>query len=51
MVHGDDYTSVGNLASLAWLKSVLEGKYEIKTSVIGHERGASPEGKVLNRII
>ena len=50
-MHGDDYTSVGSLVSLEWLRSVLENKYELKTSVIGHGEGACEEGKVLNRII
>ena len=51
VVHGDDYTSVGSPVSLEWLRRVLEKKYELKTSVIGHEGGACTEGKVLNRII
>ncbi len=40
VVHGDDYTSVGSPASLVWLRSVLERKYELNTSVIGHGGGA-----------
>ena len=45
VVHGDDYTSVGSPEDLRWLRSVLEAKYELKTSVIGVGMGASPEGR------
>ena len=53
LVHGDDYASTGSLGDLKWLKSQLEGRFEMKTSIVGHSKSAGvvTEGKILNRII
>ncbi len=39
VVHGDDYTSVGSPEAMRWLKSELEKKFEIKTTVLGNGEG------------
>ena len=56
LVHGDDYCSAGPVASLDWMQSILEKRYEIKTQRIGEgvdHKGAKKlsEGQVLNRVI
>ena len=51
LVHGDDFVTVGDVKDLEWLKKVLEGRFEIKSQVIGTGKGECQEGKVLNRII
>ena len=48
--HGDDFASVGSRASLQWFRKKLEGRFEIKTSVIGTGVGEVREARVLNRI-
>ena len=48
MVHRDDFASSGTREHLQWLRSKLEQRYEIKTSVIGHRQGETKEGGVLN---
>ena len=35
LVHGDDFVSVGCPEMLRWLKSKLQGRFEIKTTVVG----------------
>ncbi len=51
LVHGDDYVSVGERSGLQWLQQELEGCFEVKTTVIGNQRGLQKELKVLNRVI
>ena len=51
MVHRDDFVSSGTREHLQWLRSKLEQRYEIKTSVIGHRQGEAKEGRVLNRVL
>jgi len=51
MVHGDDFVSVASQENLAWLKGVLEGKFETKTIVIGPDKNDCKSARVLNRII
>ena len=51
LVHGDDYASTGAEEDLKWLKGELEGRFEIKTTMIGHGVGCCKELKVLNRVI
>ena len=66
MVHGDDFMSVGTRAAAKAFKQKLEGRFEIKTQVVG-SRGGVPiasrgtttpedleevsEARVLNRIV
>ena len=51
MVHRDDFVSSGTREHLQWLRSKLEQRYEIKTSVIGHRQGEAKEGGVLNGVL
>ena len=49
LVHGDDYTTAGEMSELKWFQKKLEGAYEIKTQLVGPEGGTT--GKILNRVI
>ena len=51
MVHRKDFASSGTRKHLQWLRSKLEQRYEIKTSVIGHRQGETKEGGVLNGVL
>ena len=51
LVHGDDCMSSGYLTDMKWLESELAKRFEIKTQVIGHEKGCAAEGKILNRVV
>ena len=53
LVHADDYASAGPLQSLKWMKESLEGRFQMKTAIIGHSADSDVvrEGKILNRII
>ena len=48
MVHRDDFVSSGTREHLQWLRSKVEQRCEIKTSVIGHRLRETKEGGVLN---
>ena len=37
-VHGDDFTTTGPESELIWLRSAMEQKYEIKSSILGPEQ-------------
>ena len=51
LVHGDDFVTEGDVEDLLWLKSKLEERFEIKTTIIGSGTDEAKEGRVLNRII
>ena len=53
LVHGDDYASVGSVASLRWLKARLEENFDMKTVIAGQSQAADivTEAKILNRVI
>ena len=53
LVHGDDYASTGSLGDLKWLQTELEGRFDMKTQVIGHsgKEGVVGEARILNRIV
>jgi hypothetical protein len=53
LVHGDDYASVECVDELEWLKAHLEGRFEMKTTIVGHSKrvGVVAEGKIFHRII
>ena len=51
IVHGDDYVSSGLDSDLRWLESELAKSYEIKTQLLGLDKGWERQGKVLNRIV
>ena len=50
LVHGDDFITVGNRKNNGWFKNKLEGRFEIKTKIIGQGEGKDREARVLNRI-
>ena len=50
MVHGDDFVSSGTREHLQWLRSKLEQRFEMKTTVIDHRQGEAKEGRILNRV-
>ena len=51
LVHGDDFITTGARGQAAWFRKVLEGRFEIKTKVVGPGPGEAKEERVLNRII
>ena len=51
LVHGDDFASVAEARELSWLGKKLEGRFKIKTQVIGGGREAAKEGRLLNRVL
>ena len=48
---GDDFIVPGSRCALAWLKIILEARFELKTALVGHGASDTREGRVLNRII
>ena len=51
MVHVDDFISSGTQTSLSWFKTKLEGRFVVKSKVIGSADDEETECRVLNRII
>ena len=49
LVHGDDFATSGEDEDLAWLKEQMDGRFEMKTQMVGSKH--AKEGKVLNRVI
>ena len=50
-VHGDDFTTTGPESELIWLRSAMEQKYEIKSSILGPESRHVQEVKILGRTL
>ena len=50
MIHGDDFITVGAREGVKWLRTELERRFEVKTTVIGKGEGEANEGRVLNRV-
>ena len=50
-MHGDDFITVGNRKNIRWFKNKLEGRFEIKTKIIGQGEGEDREARLPNRII
>ena len=50
-VHGNNFTSYGTTADIAWLKGQFEGKFEVTTEVLGPEKNQAREIRVLHRIL
>ena len=48
-MHGDDFATSGEDEDLAWLKEQMDGRFEMKTQMVGSKH--AKEGKVLNRVI
>ena len=51
LVHGDDFISKAGRKQAAWLKKILETKFEIKTTIVGTGERDVQETRVLNRVI
>ena len=51
LVHGNDLFPTGSREQMERFKKKLEGRFEIKTKVIGSGEEESQEEKVLNKII
>jgi hypothetical protein len=51
LVHGDDFVSSGKRESARWFREQLEGRFKIKTKVVGKGPGEVKEASVLNRTI
>ena len=51
LVHGDDFVTTGSRENMAWLKTKLEKRFEIKTTVLGLGNNEVREARLLNRII
>ena len=49
--HGDDFLVAGELVDIQWLIKAMEGRYEMKSSILGPEEGCVKEVKILNRCI
>ena len=50
-VHGDDFSTTGPENELIWLRSAMEQKYEIKSSILGPEPKHVQEVKILGRTL
>ena len=50
-VHGDDFTSTGTEKSMLWLKSILHGKYDCKSHILGPNDNQLKELRIFNRVI
>lgn len=50
-VHGDEYVSTGMPDALQWMREKLEGKYHVKTQMLGPGKDQCRQIKVLNRVI
>ena len=51
LVHRDDFITVGNRKNIRWFKNKLEGRFEIKTKIIGQSEGEDRDARVLKWII
>ena len=50
-VHGDDFTCSGSTADLSWLEFKMKQQYEIKSEILGPEKGQKQQVRILNRIL
>ena len=50
-VHGCDFTITGPRNQVEWLKAKFQGKYEVKTPMLGMAEGLEKEARVLNRTL
>jgi hypothetical protein len=51
VVHGDDFTSDGEITQLRWMQRMLEEKFALKTKIMGAHPDLLKELKILNRTI
>ena len=50
-MHGDDFTIIGRMEALSWIRRDMENKFEITANVLGPEEGMENEIRVLNRTL
>ncbi len=50
-VHGDDFVTCWGRDECRWFREALEGRFDIKTKVVGRGSGEEREERILNRII
>ena len=50
-VHGDDFVTEGRREDCDWFKKKLEGRFEIKTKMVGLRADEVREERILNRVI
>ena len=50
-VHGDDFVTEGSREDCDWFKTKLEGRFEIKTKMVGLGEDEVREERILNRVI
>ena len=51
VVHGDDFVSEGEVGALSWLDESLKKVFQMKTQVLGPDKGQCDECTILNRVI
>ena len=51
LVHGDDFMTTGLRENTAWFRKKLEGRFELKTCIIGGAPDELREGRLLGRVI
>jgi hypothetical protein len=51
VVHGDDFTSEGDITQLKWMQRGLEEKFALKTKIMGSHPDLLKELKILNRMV
>lgn len=55
LIHGDDYLAVGCKSDLCWLRGILTKRFEMETTLVGHDSDIDSEvvneSKILNRVI
>ena len=52
-MHGDDYATIGDLDGVRWLQAMLQNRFEMKSTIVGHSGcdDVKLEGTFLNQII
>jgi hypothetical protein len=52
VIHGDDFTLLGNERSLDWFRTMIQGKFEVKLrGRLGPDVGDNKSIRILNRIV
>ena len=52
VIHGDDFTLLGNSVALDWFRDKIQGKFEVKfRGRLGPDNGDNKSVRILNRIV
>ena len=51
VVHGDDFVSGGEKGQLLWLDKQMKLSFELKTEILGPDKGETQEVRILNRVL